>query len=240
MTKYEIPIESKKKKSARIPIDKLHDFDGHPFKVVYLASGDDCRQNLVLLCRGKNEYHMCGRFLKSLQKCVERCGGQHVHLVYDEHLVASHLRWYPCLVHKRLDVFHRVVARGVKFEDVIRSLFVEGTATLALVASLSFGGGVHAVYCLGEYSGTCGLADTSRTAEQVGVCKLTALYRVFQSCGESGLPYNRVKRCRSVFSCRNNVFFHTVSENILFVFICRILFFYCIHSVQIRCGLSQC
>ena len=33
MTKYEIPIESKKKKSARIPIDKLHDFDGHPFKV---------------------------------------------------------------------------------------------------------------------------------------------------------------------------------------------------------------
>ena len=33
MTKYEIPIESKKKRSARIPIDKLHDFDGHPFKV---------------------------------------------------------------------------------------------------------------------------------------------------------------------------------------------------------------
>ena len=92
---------------------------GHPFKVVYLASGDDCRQNLVLLCRGKNEYNMCGRFLKSLQKCVERCGGQHVHLVYDEHLVASHLRRYPCLVHKRLDVFHRVVARGVKFEDVV-------------------------------------------------------------------------------------------------------------------------
>ena len=33
MTQYETPIESKKKKSARIPIDKLHDFDGHPFKV---------------------------------------------------------------------------------------------------------------------------------------------------------------------------------------------------------------
>ena len=33
MTQYEIPIESKKKKSARIPIDKLHDFDGHPYKV---------------------------------------------------------------------------------------------------------------------------------------------------------------------------------------------------------------
>jgi hypothetical protein len=33
MTKYEIPIESKTKKSARIPIDKLHDFEGHPYKV---------------------------------------------------------------------------------------------------------------------------------------------------------------------------------------------------------------
>lgn len=33
MTQYEFPIESKKKKSARIPIDKLHDFDGHPYKV---------------------------------------------------------------------------------------------------------------------------------------------------------------------------------------------------------------
>ena len=33
MTKYEIPIESKKKKSALIPIEKLHEFDGHPFKV---------------------------------------------------------------------------------------------------------------------------------------------------------------------------------------------------------------
>ena len=33
MTQYEIPNENKKKKSARIPIAKLHDFDGHPFKV---------------------------------------------------------------------------------------------------------------------------------------------------------------------------------------------------------------
>lgn len=33
MTTNEIPIESKKKKSARIPIAKLHDFEGHPYKV---------------------------------------------------------------------------------------------------------------------------------------------------------------------------------------------------------------
>ena len=34
MTTNEIPIESKKKKSARIPIGKLHDFEGHPYKVI--------------------------------------------------------------------------------------------------------------------------------------------------------------------------------------------------------------
>jgi len=33
MTTNEIPIESKRKKSARIPIEKLHDFEGHPYKV---------------------------------------------------------------------------------------------------------------------------------------------------------------------------------------------------------------
>ena len=33
MATNEIPIESKKKKSARILIEKLHDFEGHPYKV---------------------------------------------------------------------------------------------------------------------------------------------------------------------------------------------------------------
>lgn len=37
------PNESKKKKSALIPIEKLHEFDGHPFKV----QDNEEMQNLV-------------------------------------------------------------------------------------------------------------------------------------------------------------------------------------------------
>jgi len=73
----------------------------------------------MLLGRGKNEDHVCRRLLESLQKRVEGCCGKHVHLVDDEHLVASHLRRNACLLHERLDVLNRVVARGVEFEDVV-------------------------------------------------------------------------------------------------------------------------
>ena len=46
MTQYEIPNESKKKKSARIPIDKLHDFDGHPFKESAELAADFVRETV--------------------------------------------------------------------------------------------------------------------------------------------------------------------------------------------------
>ena len=50
MTKYEIPIESKKKKSARIPIDKLHDFDGHPYKVTDNEDMEKLVESIVARC----------------------------------------------------------------------------------------------------------------------------------------------------------------------------------------------
>lgn len=43
MTTYDTRIESKKKRSALIPIEKLHDFDGHPYKVL----DDEDMENLV-------------------------------------------------------------------------------------------------------------------------------------------------------------------------------------------------
>lgn len=49
MTKYEIPIESKTKKSARIPIDKLHDFEGHPYKVTDNEDNHQSRESFAPL-----------------------------------------------------------------------------------------------------------------------------------------------------------------------------------------------
>lgn len=46
MTKYEIPIKSKKKKSARIPIGKLHDFMqlSHKYEVERMERNRERRQ----------------------------------------------------------------------------------------------------------------------------------------------------------------------------------------------------
>ena len=48
MTTNEIPIESKKKKSARIPIEKLHGFEGHPHKVTDNEDMDELVESIKL------------------------------------------------------------------------------------------------------------------------------------------------------------------------------------------------
>ncbi len=79
---------------------------GHAFEIVDLAARDDGWQQLMLLCRGENEYHVGRRFLKSLEEGIECCGRQHVHLVDDKHLVLPHLRRNTRLIHQLLDILH--------------------------------------------------------------------------------------------------------------------------------------
>ena len=87
--------------------------DGHALEVVNLTTREDGGQNLVLLGCGEDEHHVSGRLLQSLQEGIEGLGGEHVHLVDDEHLVFSHLRRNARLVHQGLDVLDGVVAGGV-------------------------------------------------------------------------------------------------------------------------------
>ncbi len=103
----------------------------------------------MLLGGRQDEYHVCRRFLKSLQEGVECRCRQHVHLVDDKHLILTHLRRYSCLFHQSLDVLHRVVAGSVELKDVIRALFVERLAAFAFVAGLTFSSRVLAVDGLG-------------------------------------------------------------------------------------------
>ena len=91
----------------------------HALEVVNLAARQDGGQNLVLLRCSEDEDDVCRRFFESLQKGIESLCGEHVHLVDDEHLVASHLGRDAGLVHQRLDVFHRVVACRIELKDVV-------------------------------------------------------------------------------------------------------------------------
>ncbi len=79
---------------------------GHSLEVIDLATRQDSGQNLVLFGGCEDEHHVCGRLFECLQEGVERRCGQHMHLVNDEHLVATHLRRYPRLLHQGLYVLH--------------------------------------------------------------------------------------------------------------------------------------
>ena len=173
----------------------------HAFEVVDLTTRDDGWQNLVLLRGGKDEDDVCRRFLKRLQECVEGLRGEHVHLVDDEHLVASYLRRNARLLHERLDVLHGVVRGSVELEDVVRPLLVESLARLAVVASLALVGRRQTVDGLGEDAGTSGLANASRSTEQVGMGELSTAHSILQRCRERRLSDDAIEGHRAVFTC---------------------------------------
>ena len=191
---------------------------GHAFEVVDLATRQDGRQYLVLLRSGENEHHMSWRLLQCLQKRVEGGSRKHVHLVDNEHLVASDLRRDARLFHQRLYVFDRVVACGVKLKDVERALLIKRLTTLTHVARLAIGCWLHAVYSLSKDAGTRGLAHTARATKQIGMRKLAALDSILQRGGERLLSHHSVECHRAVLTCRHYVVFHCCC---VFIVSCR-------------------
>ena len=137
--------------------------DAHALEIVDLAARDNRRQNFVLFRRGEDENDVCRRFFECLEKGVESLRREHVHLVNDENFVFSDLRRDARLFHQRLDVFHRVVRRGVEFENVVRSLFVERLTRLTLVAGLALGSRLEAVDGLREDACAGCFSDATRS-----------------------------------------------------------------------------
>ena len=124
-----------------------------------------------------------------------------MYLVDDEHLVLTDLRRDARLLHQHLDVLHGVVRGSIQLEDVIRPLFVEGLAALAVVASFPLLGRRLTVDGLGEDACAGSLSHASRTAEKVGMSQLSALHRILQRGGQRLLSHHRIEGHRPVFAC---------------------------------------
>ena len=185
--------------------DVLH---ADALEVVYLATGEDGGQNLVLLRRGKDEDGVARRLFQRLEEGVKGRGGEHVHLVDDVDLVAAYLGRDAHLLHQLPDVVHRVVGGGVQLVDVVRALFVEGDARLAFVARFAVRRGMQAVDGLGEDAGARGLAHATRTAEEVGVGQLARGDGVLQRGGQGVLSHHRFEGGRAVFPGGYDIVFH--------------------------------
>ncbi len=174
-------------------------------EIIYLAARQYGRDDLVLLGRGEDEDSIGWRLLKSLQKSVESARRQHVHLVDDKHPVLSRSGRDKHLIHQIAYIVYTIVRCRVKFHYVERPTFVESPAGVTLITRVPVGCRIGAVYRLCKDSRARRLSHTARPAEQICVGKTVGGYRVSQSHSQSFLAYHRVKRRRTVFSCRNYV-----------------------------------
>ena len=173
----------------------------HTLEVVDLATTQNRRQDLMLLCGSQNENDVCGGLLQCLQECVEGCCGEHMYLVDDKHFVSAKLRRDACLLHQGLDMLHRVVRGGIKLEDVQRALLVKRLTAFTFVTGLTLSCRVLTVDSFGKDTCTGGFSHTSRTAKQVSVCQLAALYGILQRGGQSRLSHDSVEGYWTVFPC---------------------------------------
>ena len=182
--------------------------DGHPGKVIDLAAGKDGGKNLVLLGGGHDKDDIGRGFLQGLEEGIEGRRRKHVHLVDDEHLVATRLGRNLYLLDEFADVLHGVVGGRIEFVDVERTPLVEGAARLALIARLALCIGMRTVDGLRKNAGTGGLAYTTGTAEEVGMRQLVGPDGIEQGSGQDTLTHHRVEGGRAVLACRNDIFFH--------------------------------
>ena len=122
-------------------------------------------------------------------------------LVDDEHFVLAYLWRYAHLLDEGTDVFHRIVAGGIKLVDVHRTAFLESLARLTFATSLAVGTRRHTVDGLREDACTGRLAYATRPAEEVGMCKLLAPYGILQRRGDGSLTHHAVERHWTVLAC---------------------------------------
>ena len=170
----------------------------------------------MLLGCCQDKYSVLGRLLQSLEEGVESLLREHMNLIDDKQRVFANLRHNAHLLDKRTNIVHRVVRCGIQLVNIQRATLVEGTARLALVASLGTYG-VKTVYRLGKNAGTRSLTHSTGTAEEVGVRQLSTLNGVLQRRGDTLLTHHRGKCCGTVFSCRYNKLAHNSAKVVNFL-----------------------
>ncbi len=95
-------------------------------------------------------------------------------------------------------------------------LSIYGPASLALSAGLALRREAQAVERLCENARAGSLSYSARAAEKVGLGHTSGRYRILQGCRQGLLPHDGMEIGRTVFPCRDYiwfVFFH--SENLL-------------------------
>ena len=137
-------------------------------KIIPLTTGEDGGRDLLDLGSSQDKDNVGGGFLQGLEQRIERCCGQHVHLVDDVHLVLTGRRGVGGLVPQVADIVHAVVGGRVHLHYIQNTAIVQALADLTLPAGVSVLG-MQAVDCLCKDLGTGGLAGAPHSGKQVCV-----------------------------------------------------------------------
>ena len=88
-------------------------------EVVYLATAQNGRKNLMLFGCSKNEDGVMRRFFQRFQEGIECSLRKHVHLIDDVYFIFSDLWRDTNLLNQRTYILHRVVRCGIQFMNII-------------------------------------------------------------------------------------------------------------------------
>ena len=90
----------------------------NPVQIETLTPAENCRQHLLGLGRGEDEFYVLGRLLERLEERVERLRSEHVHFVDHVDFVLSLDRRITNVVAQLAHLFDAVIARAVDLKHI--------------------------------------------------------------------------------------------------------------------------
>lgn len=169
-----------------------------------LTPARDRGRQFLRLGRGKNEFHMLGRFLQRFEQGIEGTGAEHVDFVDQVDLAGSAAGRIGGVVPEFANIFHAIVAGAIDFQNI------KATALRDFLAGIAFptgrgGGPLLAIQRLGQNAGRGRLADPPWTHEKIGLSDPSGGNGILQGAGDVFLPDHFFKGPGTVFSGKNAV-----------------------------------
>ena len=186
-----------------------HGFRRHGPQIELQAARQHRHRHLLRIGRGQHELQVFGRLFERLEHGVERRVRQHVHFVDHEDLEAPLHRLVDGLLEQALDLVDAAVRCRVELGVIREAAAVDfgagrahaagrgGDAALAIDAL--------AIERLGQNARHRGLADATRTREQIGVMQALLRQGIGQRLHDMLLPHHFGEIAGTVFAGKHEV-----------------------------------
>ena len=180
---------------------------------VVVGARPDGADNLLGLCRGKDELDVLRRFFDQFEESVEALRGHHVGLVENENLEAVPRRSKGRAFTQVAGIIHTVVAGRVNLDDVeaarpvASQLDARGT-----LSARRIGGTLGAVQAAGQDARRRGLATAARTAKEIRVVDAIGAQGRHEGVGDLRLPNHFGKRLGPVAAVESGGHFSIVER----------------------------